>query len=402
VVGIGIDITDRKHVEENLRRALGDAEAANRAKDNFLAAASHELRTPLTPVLLLSSALEVDPQIPASAREDLAVIREHIEMEKRLIGDLLDFTAIHAGKLNMNAVPTDVHEVLRAAVRTCEKDVERRRQHLDVRLEAKAPYTTADPDRLRQVFWNLLQNAVKFTPEGGCIVVRTSDDGPQWLRVEVTDTGMGMEAETLQKLFRPFEQGPRKAFQHYGGLGLGLAISKTLVEAHGGSVSATSPGRDQGSTFIVRLPVTTAAAPPHPASSRVPPVERPYLTLLLVDDHLLTLKTMARLLENEGHAVTTATTIAEALRAAAEARFDLVLSDIGLPDGSGCDLMPVLRERYGLPGIALSGFGADGDLEASRRAGFMAHLTKPVTIESLRDAIAQVVARRRAAPAVPE
>jgi two-component system CheB/CheR fusion protein len=404
LVGIGIDISERHRAEEQLRQALLAAEAANRAKDQFLAAASHELRTPLTPVLLLSSALEADGRVPPDARQDLAVIREHIEMEKRLIGDLLDFTAIHAGKLRMNAVPTDLNEVLHAAMRTCQKDVERKHLRLDVHLDARAHFTTGDPDRLRQVFWNLLQNAVKFTPDGGTIAVRTTDDGgvgggSQSLRVEVADSGIGMDAETLQKLFRPFEQGPRKAFQHYGGLGLGLAISKTLVEAHGGSVSAMSPGHNQGSTFIVRLPATVTAAPEPQPPPRLPAAATPHLKLLLVEDHVLTLKTLQRLLAAEGHHVTPATTIAEAVRAAERERFDLVLSDVGLPDGSGCDLMPVLRDRFGLPGIALSGFGADGDLEASQRAGFLAHITKPVSLEAIRDALTRFAASRSQAPA---
>lgn len=394
ILVIGIDISQRKRAEEHVHRALAQAEAANRAKDQFLAAASHELRTPLTPVLLLSSSLERDPQLPAEVRRDLAVIREHVDLEKRLIGDLLDFTAMHAGKLHIYPEPTDVHDVIRAAVPTCQEDLERKDIQLHIRLEATRHHAMGDPGRLRQVFWNLLQNACKFTADGGTITVSTRDDGGNdgTLRVEVTDTGIGIAPETLQRLFRPFEQGPRdERRQHYGGLGLGLAIAKTLVETHGGSISATSEGEGRGSTFIVRLPVTedaTSAPPPTPLPPAPIPCTRPgRLKLLLVEDHPLTLRTLARLLKGEGHEVTTAASVAAALEAAEHEQFDLVLSDIGLPDGSGLELMPILREKYGLRGIALSGFGAAGDLEASRNAGFLAHLTKPVTVEALQEAL---------------
>lgn len=404
VLVLGMDATERKRAEDELRRALGQAEAANRAKDQFLAAASHELRTPLTPILLLASSMENDSTIPAPARRDLGVIREHIQVEKRLIGDLLDFTAIHAGKLHMHAVDTDVHDVVEAAIRTCREDMARKGQRLVVHLDALHHYVHGDPDRLRQVFWNLVQNACKFTPQGGAITLRTqNDDDEGTVRIEVSDTGMGMRPETLQKLFRPFEQGPRnERMQHYGGLGLGLAISKTLVEAHGGSISATSAGPDRGATFIVRLPVLATTPPPAPTVGHTPTTAQGRLRLLLVEDHELTLKTLRRLLVAEGHQVETAKTVAEALAVAANGRFDLVLSDIGLPDGSGCELMPILKDRYGLRGIALSGFGADGDLEASRNAGFLAHLTKPVTIEALREALVRFVADRQTSPAVSE
>jgi two-component system CheB/CheR fusion protein len=402
LLAIGVDIRDRKLAEEQLRHALEQAESANRAKDQFLAAVSHELRTPLAPVLFLASSLEADPRLPPDVHCDLTDIREHAEIEKRLISDLLDFSAIHAGKLQIRPVPTDLHDVLRAAVRTCQETIGRKRLRLDVRLDAHHHLTHGDPDRLRQVFWNLLQNACKFSPDDCALSVRTSDDdiaaGPT-LRVEVADAGIGMTPETLQRVFRPFEQGPRdERARHAGGLGLGLAIAKSIVEAHGGSITAASEGPGHGSTFAVRLPVTAKAPPVTlPITPNLSPAELPPLRLLLVEDDPLTLKLLGRLLAAEGHNVTTAATIDAALRAADQRPFDLVLSDLTLPDGSGLDLMPLLRARHHLPGIALSGYGSYTDVEASRRAGFLIHLTKPVTPDSLRAALAQISAAPRIA-----
>ncbi len=251
------------------------------------------------------------------------------------------------------------------------------------------PYLVeADAARLQQVFWNLLKNAIKFTPEGGCVGIRCRRDGADHILVEVNDSGVGIEPEALPLIFNAFEQGERSRTRLFGGLGLGLTISKAMVELHGGSIAASSPGKDQGATFLVRLPLLTAAARPRGRSDRRSeasaklPARR--LRILLVEDHGDTAWVMTRLLKAGGHEVEAAADVATALKRAEEGEFDLLLSDLGLPDGSGLDLMRGLRARgLPLPGIALSGYGQEQDIQQSREAGFIHHLTKPVAPDQL-------------------
>ncbi len=394
-----LDITDRKRAEEELRRTRDQAQAANQAKDRFLAAVSHELRTPLMPVMLLASSLEREPALPSELRQEMATIREHIGLEKRLVDDLLDFTAIYAGKLHLRFKQSHLHAALLAAVATCRPEIERKRLTLDVSLQAGRDRLQADPDRLTQIFWNLLQNAAKFTPAGGRIEVHTVDDDAQRILVRISDTGQGIDPQTMPRLFKPFEQGPRTTMQHYGGLGLGLAIAHTLTESHGGTIELASTAEHCGTTFHLRFPLipddTTPAPPPRLASARTdgeakPPTETakpPPMRILLVEDHDQTRQLLARLLQLEHHEVTAAAGMAEALAAAQTGTFDVVLSDIGLPDGSGLDLMRELQQRYHLSGIALSGFASQADQQAAKEAGFSEHLAKPVQLETLLQAL---------------
>jgi CheY-like chemotaxis protein len=260
-----------------------------------------------------------------------------------------------------------------------------------------------DTPRLTQVFWNLLHNAAKFTPDGGTIIVRSrrepaAEQGPDWLVVEVSDTGIGIEDNTLTHIFDPFDQGSPETASRYGGLGLGLAICKTIVQMHGGSLDALSSGRNQGATFIVRLPVTDlpAAAAREPslsAQSGAWATDSPHI--LLVEDHADTAAAMADLLRGLGYEITVATSVAEGLAAAEQCqagrKIDLVVSDLGLPDGTGLDLMRTLAQRYQLRGIALSGYGMEEDLQNSRDAGFEKHLTKPVSLQALETALRGVL-----------
>jgi CheY-like chemotaxis protein len=249
------------------------------------------------------------------------------------------------------------------------------------------------------VFWNLLKNAVKFTPAGGGITVRSrrqeTPEGP-WIAVEFEDTGIGIEPDVLPRLFQGFEQGSRSVTRRFGGLGLGLAISKAIVDLHGGRLSARSEGSGRGAVFIVELPVgELPAVSPRPSDAlRAPAQEVEPLHILLVEDHADTAEAMADLLTLQGHRVTLANCVAAAREAAAaaqeEGRIDLVISDLGLPDGSGQDLMRELVRRWGLVGIAVSGYGMDEDIQRSREAGFARHLTKPVNLQALREAVRQV------------
>lgn len=387
------DVTERIRGEEELRQAKMAAESANSAKDQFLAALSHELRTPLTPVLLSMQALLMEDDLPPHVREDVRDMHRNVELETRLIDDLLDVTRIASGKLQIQASVVDLHDVIRHAIEICLLDAHSKSIHLEVRLEAEQFYVEGDAPRLEQVFWNLIKNAVKFTPVSGRIMVRTRNEsssqspGGSQIICEVIDSGIGMEAQTISRIFLPFEQGGRDS-QNFGGLGMGLAISKAVVDLHGGCISAYSPGLHAGSTFTVSLQAVSAPPPNQPDHKR-PIMASPTLTVLLVEDHEATARVLTRLLQRFNHRVLVAGDVASALALAHSNTFDLVISDLGLPDGSGLNLMPMLKAIRDVPGIAVSGYGMESDLRRSREAGFSEHLTKPITVQQLRNAIAR-------------
>jgi two-component system CheB/CheR fusion protein len=393
------DVTARRRAELEVDRARREAEAANQAKDHFLATLSHELRTPLTPVLAVLSGLQENVQVPADVRPQLAMMRRNVELEARLIDDMLDLTRISRGKLELRREVADLRQVVDHALQTARADLFDKGLRLSLDLAEEDYSVWADTPRLTQVFWNLFSNAVKFTPPGGAITVRAWREeaaaGPQ-LVVEVEDTGIGIEPEVLSGIFDAFQQGELAITRRFGGLGLGLAISKAIVELHGGGLAATSAGRGRGAKFVVRLPVGDLRTPREAERSRPAreiPAPRPAagvpLRILLVEDHADTAEAMADLLREMGHQVTVAGSVAEG-RAAAEGqagRIDLVLSDLGLPDGTGLDLMAELHGRYGVKGIALSGYGMEEDVRKSLEAGFGRHLTKPVNLQALQTAI---------------
>ncbi|MGE5611710.1 MAG: PAS domain S-box protein [Bacillota bacterium] len=387
VAGVAIE---RRQAEAALQRAKEEAEAANRAKDHFLAVLSHELRTPLTPALARLGLLQREKNLPRDLREGLEVIRRNIELESRLISDLLDLTRIERGKLELHPQSVNAHQQVRAAADIFERDIRAKSLHLELDLEAKQHYVQADPVRLQQVFWNLLSNAVKYTPQHGSITIRSRNVEPGGiLRVQVIDTGIGIEPQTMQRLFTAFEQGEQTLTRRFGGLGLGLSISKSLVDAQGGSLTASSAGKDQGSTFTVELkttaPPAAAAVPTAPAAE---PGKHRSVSILLVEDNEDTLRVMSRLLEAYGHRVKTAASMHEAIESAKE-QPDLIICDIGLPDGTGWDLMRLLRQQQPVRGIALSGFASDEDIQRSKGVGFVTHLAKPIDPDQLESAIQQ-------------
>ena len=406
VLGLVMDITDRKVMEGELRGAKEDAEAASLAKTQFLAVLSHELRTPLNPILLAASSMLERPGEPEDLRPTLEMIRQNVQLQARLIDDLLDVMRIVRGKLPLHWEVVDAHRLIDRAVRICRAEVEAHQLRLEVDLAASLRHVNADPARLQQVFWNLIKNAVKFTPEGGSIVIRTCDEpgtGPGGGRfaVEVADTGLGIAPDVLTTIFDPFQQGETTITRRFGGLGLGLAICKGIVDAHGGSLEVESPGPGHGATFRVvlkalpdpREPVVEAGASGDLGS--VAPALPSSLRILLVEDEPTTLRLMARLLRGLGHEVTTAGDLAAAT-ASLDAAFDLVVSDIGLPDGSGLDVIRRVVARKGpVPAIALTGYGMEEDIRRSREAGFTAHLTKPIDFAKLQAMI------RRVAPTLP-
>jgi two-component system CheB/CheR fusion protein len=397
VIGIGRDVTRRKRAEDALMAAMKQAESANRAKDQFLAVLSHELRTPLAPVLALASAWEADPSVPAALREDLSMIRRNVELEVRLIDDLLDLTRIAKGKLHLSPMPVDAHALVRHAVRTCPRsELVRRQLTLETKLAATASVVRADPGRLQQVLWNLLNNAIKFTPDGGRITIRSRDADGGKLAIDVIDTGIGIDPQHLPHVFDAFQQG-RDVIRRFGGLGLGLSICKAFVTAQGGEITAASDGPGKGATFTLTLPTCAPAstdgegAPATPADAAAPlgPASRP-LKILLVEDHVDTSRAMSRLLARVGHQVRVAGTVRAAVDAARSEPVDVVISDLGLPDGSGHDVMRLLREVQPVRGIALSGYGSDDDIRRSHAAGFDTHLTKPTDIQRLLETIEQL------------
>jgi PAS domain S-box-containing protein len=370
-------------------RLYGRAEAASKAKDHFLAALSHELRTPLTPVLMRVAALARSPDLPEPLRADLRMVQRNVELEAKLIDDLLDLTRVSRGKLALHLETTDVHALLEHAVAICCEGVEGGPPSIDLEPGAAERHVRADAARLQQVFWNLLKNAVKFTPAGGTIRVVTRTPEPGRIEISVIDPGIGIAPEDLPRLFDAFEQGNPEITRTFGGLGLGLAICKALVDQHGGTLAGMSPGRGQGACFTVGLATVAPPAATVPEGTAARPAETPALRLLVVEDNEPTLEVMTALLELAGHDVRPAADLRTARQLAESHTFDLVVSDLGLPDGSGFDLMRELRDRYGLQGIAVSGFGMEEDLRRSHESGFREHLVKPVDIDKLKAAIAR-------------
>ena len=369
---------------------------ANAAKDQFLALLSHELRNPLSPVIAMVGELEASAPDSPEVRRALEVIRRNVELEARLIDDLLDVTRISKGKLQLSLETASVHEILQRSYEICREDIAAKDLKIEFRLRAESAFVEGDPARLQQVFWNLIKNSVKFTPEKGRIVIETSNPTPEKIEIRTTDTGIGIEADQIDRIFNAFEQGQSSITRRFGGLGLGLAISKAMVGAHGGTIKAESRGKNRGATFIVML--ETVAAPavaaaitepkgPKAADTKPAGVKTAGPRVLVVDDHIDTCTGMKMMLERRGYRVTVAHTADQASEKAQHAEFDLVISDIGLPDRSGYELMRELSTTRGLRGIALSGFGMENDVSRARASGFSEHLTKPINFDRLEEAI---------------
>ena len=382
-------MSERNRAQAAIEQQKDAVEAANRTKDNFLAMLSHELRTPLTPVLAAVDALESESSISDQSKGSLAMIRRNVELESQLIDDLLDLTRIAKDKLQLKFGPIDAHETIANVVEMCRPEADSRELRVHLNLRAGAHHVSGDAAKFQQIIWNLLKNAIKFTAENGEISISSTNTAPQKLTISVRDTGIGMEPEIMERIFNPFEQGERSFQKRYGGLGLGLAISKSLAQAHGGILVAQSEGHDQGSTFA--LTMNTVAPPIRLPKSPSAPAEMRPLRILLVDDHQDTCTALEKLLVRRGHLVSAAHNMRGAMEAAARNSFDLLISDIALPDGTGTELMSYLHAISGVPGIAISGFGMNGDISKSLEAGFSEHLVKPVKMERLESAIERVM-----------
>jgi two-component system CheB/CheR fusion protein len=408
-----VDIDALKHHVSEAQQARGEAERANRAKDLFLAVLGHELRTPLTSLLLQAQMLRrgtiTDPVRLARVGE---LIERAAKMQMQLVDDLLDVSRIVAGKLNVKLRAVDLGAVVRAAVEVVSGAAQRKSIRLEVAVDAGVGSVAGDPSRLQQVVSNLLTNAIKFTPEQGKVAV-TVDVADGHARLEVSDTGAGIDAGFLPHVFNRFAQEDTSNTRPHGGLGLGLAIVRHLVEQHGGTVEVESPGPGRGSTFSVTLPLMKF----YPLSAvdgpgLVPRVGDPAkgvpdyhrlkgLRVLVVDDDLETRETVAEMLKEIGAQVRVAESAQEARIAVEEFRPRVLLCDIAMPGEDGYTFMRKLRAQ-GLngggatPALALTALAAEEDHRRSLAAGFQMHLTKPVDIDRLTEAVVELADRHPA------
>jgi PAS domain S-box-containing protein len=411
LVGTMRDITRRKEMEAE-REALLNAEraaraelvAAGQAKDEFLATISHELRTPLNAILGWTTLLQ-RPRVDATTIADgLKVIERNARAQTQLLGDLLDANQLMSGKLSLTFEPMDLNESVRATLDSMRVSIAARKVRIEAQVGDARLAVMGDPVRLQQVVSNLLSNAIKFTPPDGVIRVVTGVDGDMaWC--EVRDNGEGISAEFLPHIFEKFRQADSGSARRFAGLGLGLAITKQLVESHGGAITVHSEGRGKGATFRVRLPRLKVEAPVSELPTRKPQVQdKPLagLRILAVDDEADSREYLQRLLAEQGADIVSVSSAAEALEALAAdtASFNLLVSDIGMPGSTGYDLIETVRKRLNvdarhLPAVALTAFSRREDSEQALGKGFQKHLAKPVQVGRLIGAIRQLTGRQQ-------
>lgn len=396
------DISDRKRIEHDRERLLAQsraaqetAEKANRIKDEFLAIVSHELRTPLNPILGWSQLLLNRRLNQEQSDRALSIIERNAKIQAQLIDDLLDVSRILRGKLSLEQEPVDLSSVIDAATETVRLSASAKAIQIRKTPPPVPAIVLGDASRLQQVCWNLLSNAIKFTPEGGHIEIEASCTN-NTVQLSVCDTGQGIAADFLPQVFDRFRQQDTTLTRQFGGLGLGLAIVRHLVELHGGRVWAESPGEGLGATFTVALPLMTATR----AIAPVLPLKRPSdlsgVEILLVDDEADALEIAAFLLEDVGAKVTPVKGAREALATLVQQRFHLLISDIGMPEVDGYRLMQWVRalppEQGGqIPAIALTAYAGEMDYQLAMAAGFQRHISKPVEAQVLVAAIAHLV-----------
>jgi PAS domain S-box-containing protein len=387
------DISARAKVQEASRAHLTALEIANNAKDEFLAALSHELRTPLSAISSMLDVFELehdlanmsDVKTPSPSELDnsgVALIRRNVQILVSLINELLDLTHISRGDLHLELTTIDAHHAIGDALRDVSAQLKAKEIDLRVNLRAEFRHIKVDRAKFHRIITNLVGNAIKFTPIEGKIRVTTTSAANDDLVIEISDSGIGIEAGSLSRIFSPFEQGDASIRRRFGGLGLGLSISKSLAKAHGATLEAESEGRDNGATFRLRF----KTAPLFPGEATPEPKADPgaSMHILLVEDHADTRQCMHRLLESRGHKVCSAGDAQSAIELSEREEFDLLIADVGLPDRSGLELLRELRQReLELPAIALSGFGLPKDVVNSKEAGFIEHFVKPVDLQKL-------------------
>lgn len=400
VCGVITDLREQKRNQES--------QAANQAKDIFLATLSHELRTPLSAILGWVGLLR-ESKTPQMVQRAVEVIERNAQAQAKLIDDILDMSRIISGKVALEMRIINIVAIVKAAIDSLRLAVEAKGIRLSAAYEIDAAWVLGDTERLQQVVWNLLSNALKFTPRGGAVEVKITGD-EHTLRVTISDTGRGIEPDFLPFVFDPFRQADGSTTRRHGGLGLGLAIVRNLVEMHGGSVTATSAGEGKGSAFTVHLPRAVLSAPaPHPGVAGrevgMEAEERPPLHglhVLVVDDQPDTLAFIALSLQKQGARVSTANSATEALSSLSHDPPDVLISDIAMPDDDGYFLIHKLRASEAarptdlpLPAIALTAFARHSDAEDALNAGFQRHLAKPVDISLLVTTVSSLAAARQ-------
>jgi len=389
------DTTQARRTADALQQAKEEAERANRAKDHFLAVLSHELRTPLTPILAAARLMRMKGLLDEEHTHLLNVVQHNVELEARLIDDLLDLTSISRGKLSLNFASVSLGDLLENAINMSTADIAAKGQTLHIIRRETQSGVRGDAARLQQIIWNLVRNAVKFTPANGTIDVMLFNPDSEHVAVQVDDSGIGISADALPKIFSAFEQADETIGPAFGGLGLGLAIANTLAVKHGGSIRAESAGRDQGARFTFSIPL--ARHTPVEAGDDVvvasTAAARRVLSVLLVEDNAYTSAAMAQLIEVFGHRVDVAESVGAAREYINAGRYDLLISDIGLPDGTGLDVVRHWNVmQHAAPSIAITGYGMEEDMRRCLDAGFGNHVTKPVDfdrLEKMLDDIAQ-------------
>jgi signal transduction histidine kinase/ActR/RegA family two-component response regulator len=388
--------------EQELRRR---AEEANRVKDEFLSTVSHELRTPLNAILGWAWLLTSGKFDAEGTRRAVATIERNARAQSQIVDDLLDVSRIITGKLRLSVETVDLMQVIEAVLDSVRPAADAKEIRIERRLDPAAARAKGDPHRLQQIVWNLLSNAVKFTPRGGSVEVALARRDSQ-IEIRVTDTGIGIHPDFLGHVFDRFRQADSSSTRSHGGLGLGLAIVRHLVELHGGTVEAASAGAGQGATFSVRLPVP-ALAPALPAPGPAAPIapgrslseeeaaQVHGLRVLIVDDEAEVREMLPLVLSQFGLQVTVAGSAAEALAALQRAPVDLLVADIGMPGEDGYALIGKIRALNGrngrLPAIALTAYAAETDRQRALAAGFQIHLAKPVETNALVSALASLV-----------
>jgi signal transduction histidine kinase/ActR/RegA family two-component response regulator len=396
--------------------ARHDAEVANRTKDQFLAIVSHELRTPLSPILTWARLLRTRPETRSSLDEALAAIERAARRQAQIVDELLDVSRINAGKLRLEVLPIDLDTVIQGALETVRPAADAKGITIDSTLDAGAGLVSGDPARLQQVLWNLLGNAIKFTPRGGRVTVRLQRGGDH-AEITIADTGCGVAPDMLPHLFERFWQADSTASRTHGGLGLGLAIVKHLVELHGGTVQASSDGIDRGTTFRVRLPlrpiaVHDAQAARQPSAGANAAVAASLAArldgrrILVVEDDEDTAHTLDVLLKVHGAEVRTASSARDGVAVVGDWLPDVVLSDVGMPGEDGFALLERMRalppERGGnTPVVALTAYARIEDRLRVLESGFAMHVVKPVDPAELIGVVASVVQRAMQEPDPP-
>ncbi|MBW4464155.1 MAG: response regulator [Pegethrix bostrychoides GSE-TBD4-15B] len=389
---------ERTNLVNSLQQQTEQLRQADRLKDEFLAVLSHELRTPLNPILGWARLLQTRHFDQDRTLSALATIERNAKLQAQLIDDLLDISQIMRGKLTLNATPVNLATVISAALETVRLAAEAKQIQFEVTIEDQVRQVAGDPGRLQQVVWNLLSNAVKFTDEAGRIEIRLTQFDHH-ARVQIIDSGSGINPAFVPHVFEYFRQADGSTTRKFGGLGLGLAIARQLVELHGGTIWAESAGEGYGATFTFQIPGLNAVSS---AVSAAPVLPLPTLPLagihaLIVDDDPDTLDLLAFLLEQNGARVTTASTAAEALQVLEQLRPNILLSDVGMPEMDGYDLMRAIRASdrgQDLPAIAITAYAGELNQQSAIAASFQRHIVKPIDSDQLILAISELAAHR--------